>query len=966
MIPDWLMALAEQGTPREVAGNSPLWLDDPDSVWLIRAGWIDVFSVSSLPGDLPGARHHLYRATIGGLLCGIASSLSTISEGQDRPRLLAVGGPDSEIVHLRREQLATLGRREWAALLDGWIRGLTDGVARRRPTGKVASLEPGERRLEAGQMASPGHPLVWVRHLDGGSRFLGMAELPLRKEDGFVPFCGAAWLTADEAEARLEVVTAETFLGDLQWVCLDHFHQMILACASLNLVEANQQEHARLKLRAEGDERLMRTTLSRLVRATTHATEEEEQDAEENALLAACRLVGGRIGVEMRSPRLVGESLKQNDPVTAIARASRVRVRRVLLKGEWWRQENGPLLAYRAADEQPVALLPTSGTGYDMVDPVTRTPARVTVANASALLPFAYSFYRPFAAQALTAWQLFRFSMKGNQRDWAVVILLGLAASLLGMFTPIVTGWIFDWIIPAADRGQLLLVILGLTVSAVSVALFQLTRGIAVLRLETKMESGVQAALWDRLLDLPAPFFRRFTAGDLADRSLGIMVIRQILTDVALSAALSLMFSLVSFGLLFYYDVRLALLAGGIFVTVVLITALAAFAQWRYQRRLSEVRGRIAGFVLQLITGISRLRVAGAETRALAVWAREFSVQCRLAFRARCVANNLAAFNAAAPIVAVMALFAAVSLQAREELSLGSFLAFNVAFFQVLSAALVVSSLIGYAAEVVPLQERARPILETPPEVDLAKAHPGDLSGDIEIGHVSFRYHLDGPLILDDVSVHIGAGEFVAFVGPSGAGKSTIIRLLLGFEAPTSGSIYYDRLDLTGLDLQAVRRQMGVVLQDGKIMAGDILTNISGSGRLTQEEAWEAASASGFDEDVRQMPMGMFTVLSEGGSTLSGGQRQRLMIARAVVSKPLVLLFDEATSALDNETQAKVSGSLERLKATRVVVAHRLSTVVRADRIYVLDKGRVIQSGTYDELMQQEGLFAELARRQLA
>jgi ATP-binding cassette subfamily C protein len=309
--------------------------------------------------------------------------------------------------------------------------------------------------------------------------------------------------------------------------------------------------------------------------------------------------------------------------------------------------------------------------------------------------------------------------------------------------------------------------------------------------------------------------------------------------------------------------------------------------------------------------------------------------------------------------------FATVASLPPNSLSLGAFLAFNVAFAQVLASAILFSSVIGSAVEIVPLCERARPILETAPEVTEAKAIPAGLRGDIEISHVSFRYQPDGPLILDDVTLHARPGEFVAIVGPSGAGKSTIVRLLLGFESPASGPIYYDHEDLARLDCQAVRRQVGVVLQDGKLMTGDLFSNIVGASTLTLDDAWDAARLAGLDEDIRQMPMGMQTVVSEGGSTLSGGQRQRLMIARAVVGRPAILLFDEATAALDNETQATVSRSLEGLKATRVVVAHRLSTVRQADRIYVMEAGKVVQQGNYDELMAQGGLFAELVRRQL-
>jgi ATP-binding cassette subfamily C protein len=295
----------------------------------------------------------------------------------------------------------------------------------------------------------------------------------------------------------------------------------------------------------------------------------------------------------------------------------------------------------------------------------------------------------------------------------------------------------------------------------------------------------------------------------------------------------------------------------------------------------------------------------------------------------------------------------------------GEFLAFLAAFTQFLTATLLMSSSVVSVLNIVPLYERAQPIFHTLPEVSAAKSTPGDLRGDIEISHVTFRYKPNTPPILRDISVSVQTGRFVAFVGPSGSGKSTLFRLLLGFETPESGAIYYDGQDLAGLDIQEVRRQMGVVLQNGRLVNADIFTNIVGSAPLTMEDAWEAVRLAGMEPDIRQMPMGMHTVIGEGGGSLSGGQRQRLMIARAIVGKPRVILFDEATSALDNETQSCVSRSLEKLQATRIVIAHRLSTVMNADCIYVMDKGVVVQSGTFTELMAQGGLFHELAKRQL-
>ncbi len=564
----------------------------------------------------------------------------------------------------------------------------------------------------------------------------------------------------------------------------------------------------------------------------------------------------------------------------------------------------------------------------------------------------------------MTARDIVEFAVAGTCRDWLTVVLLGLAGGLLGMLIPIATGVLFGQVIPDADEYQLGWLVGGLTVTAVVTTLFEFVRGIATLRLETRMNCSVEAAVWDRLLNLPATFFRQYATGDLAMRAMGITRIRQVLTDAVMSSVLVFLFSLVSFALLFYLDVRLAILATLLFVIVAGVTCWAALVQLHYEKQNYEVRGKVASIVLQLLTGISRLRIAGAENRALAFWAESFSRRTKLSVQAQAVANHVASFMSCVPHVSACLIFAAVYFL-EESLSLATYLAFNAAFVQVVTSGVAVSSAVTSILGIVPLYQRARPILLALPEFDRSKRDPGELAGGIEIDHVSFRYYEDGPLVLNDVSLHVRPGEFVAFAGPSGAGKSTILRLLLGFEAPTAGSIYFDREDLAGLDHQAVRSQIGVVLQNSQLSPGSLLDNIRGSSAATLDEAWEAAYLSGLDQDIREMPMGMYTVITEGESTLSGGQKQRLLIARAVVSRPRILLFDEATSALDNITQAKVAESLERLKATRIVVAHRLSTVIHADRICVVDRGKIVQQGSYQQLLEQPGLFAELARRQL-
>jgi NHLM bacteriocin system ABC transporter ATP-binding protein len=962
---DCLQVFEDEGALREATANRPLLLAGGDVVWLVAAGRVDVFAVPLRKGEVAGTRTHLFRAEAGQALFGM-----DLEGGQDGQGLLAVGIASCRLVRVPRARLAALAGNASAAgpvraLVECWLEQLTASVAGDVPPRKAISLEAGrEVILEEGGKLLPGG-VLWVRGVEGDVRFLGNGGLALGGCDGLFPVAAPGWLEAGP-RSRLATAATEAVLADPSlWAGLGRFHQAAMACLVRRAWEAAETERERLARQAEADRRLADAALTRLASVTAPAARELPATPEADGLLAACRLLGRHLGIPFQPAPGAKEGRGQAAAVAALARASRVRVRRVVLRGDWWRGDSGPLLAFLVEGDRPVALLPASPARYELADPAAPTRQPVTAAVAAALAPFAYTFYCPLPARALRAGDLVRLGLHGCGRDLWAVVLLGLVGGLLGLLAPVATGVIVETIIPGAEYRQLGLIGLGLVTAAVAAALVEVTRNVAIVRVESKADAAVEAGLWDRLLALPAPFFRRFTAGDLAGRALGVGAMRQLLTGVAVSSLLGSLFSFCALGLLFFYDVPLAVAATGLVLAVLGVTAAADYLQLGYVRAQQETRGKVAGLVLQVITGIARLRVARAEDRALARWADGFSTQQRLALQARSVANGLAVVQAGTPLVASAVLFAAAAARLEDGLSAGAFLALSAAFGQALTGALALGTALGSLLRVVPLYERLRPILEEPPEADPARHDPGELRGEVEINHVSFRYHPDGPLILDGVSVHIRPGEFVAFVGPSGSGKSTLLRLLLGFEAPQAGSVYYDRQDLAGLDLQAVRRQLGVVLQSGKVMAGSVLDNILGASLLTLEDAWEAARLSGLEEDIRQMPMGMHTIVPEGGNTFSGGQRQRLLIARAVVSRPRLLLFDEATSALDNQTQAIVSRSLEGLHATRIVIAHRLSTIQNADRIYVLEGGKVVQQGRYDELAGQPGLFADLAKRQL-
>lgn len=688
----------------------------------------------------------------------------------------------------------------------------------------------------------------------------------------------------------------------------------------------------------------------------------------EHILVSACKLVAEPMKITITAPpneRL----MNSKEPLYEIAKESQIRYRQVLLRGEWWNTDSGPLLAFTESDNSPVALIPSKHPCYTLVDVANGTSAPADKDNSLTLNPIAYTFYRPFPARAIKLRDLLVMSFESvSRRDLTVIIAMALLGGLIGVINPIVMGIVIDSVIPQADQMQLLQIGLLLFSLIVGKSAYDLTRSFAMLRLEGRMDSFSQAAVWDRLISLPVSFFKDYSAGELGMRAMGIGQIRQLLSNSTLNTMISSLFSIFNGILMFKYDVRLAAVGLGLVAAAIGVSLVLGWMQIRYERRMVTVSNKISGLLLQLIGGVSKFRVSGSEHRAFYQWATHFAEQRRIRFSKELISNALSTFNTFFPIITTMTMFFIIGNLSKDRmLSTGEFIAFN-ATFGIFTMAMMDLSNTGLAINaIVPTYESTKPILETLPEYDESKDEPGALDGSIEIGQVTFRYVKDGPAIINNLSLTIKPGEYVAIVGASGCGKSTLIRLLLGFEKPESGKIYYSGRDLESVDIRSVRKQLGVVLQNGQLISGDILSNIVGSNpHLTAKDAEEAIAMAGMEEDIRQMPMGLYTMVSEGAGTLSGGQRQRLLIARAIVNKPNILFFDEATSALDNHTQKIVSDSLDKLNVTRIVIAHRLSTIIHCDRIIVLNKGAIAEEGTYEALIEQNGIFAELAKRQLA
>lgn len=964
-------AIAAPAEQRTITANTPLWLNDPTRAWQLKAGKVAVFSIPYADGKPAGERRFLFTVPAGEVLFGsepcAVTSLGFIAVPVEPTNIAALTVSEADEAALPTETLKEI--------IDPWIHhlGEIEGLVRSAQTGIVPDIH--YISLTSGQVCRPPQGEVsWVRMQQGAASWLGNPSYPIVPELGCFPLGAGTFLQAQDHLEFFIRPTAEVSHRKILIRGLAQLHRYFFTTLNQIQERSDRQSRRRFKQRQQ----LNQDVTQKVVRSLAGVLEATNpfQDSE-SPLLAVAGAVGKALGVTIQPPAPSENPARTQEPLEAIARASQLRLRRVLLRGQWWEKDSGPLMAYTRADRHPVALLPTPGNHYEVFDPVAinaegsaavRVP--VTEAIARNLDPVAFIFYRPLPSGDLNALSILKFAFRGQERDWLTILLTGIAATLIGMLVPQATAALVDTVVPYSDTALLVQIGLGLLAAAFGAASFRLAQAIASLRVETSSDAHLQAAIWDRLLKLRTSFYRQYATGDLNSRVSSITSIRRKLSGSALQGIFSGVFALLNLGLLFYYSPTLALVALLVALVIMGVTVSSGMVLVRKYKPLLEMQGKIYGLVVQLINGVSKLRIAGAEERAFAAWGQRYGQQLRLTLSTQQLEDAVDVFNTALPIFTSLILFWLASQFIDNSggvgLSTGTFLAFSVAFGTFISGATSLSNTLVELLDVVPLWQRAQPILQAEPEVNLTKADPGQLSGSLKVERVSFRYKADGPLILDNVSFEAQPGEFIALVGPSGSGKSTAMRLLLGFDTPEAGNVYYDGQDLSGLDVVAVRRQFGVVLQTSRLSAGSIFENLSGGALISLEAAWDAAEKAGLADDIRTMPMQMHTVVSEGGSNLSGGQRQRLLIARALAVQPKIMLMDEATSALDNRTQAIVTESLDRLNVTRVVIAHRLSTIRNADRIYVIEAGHLVEQGSFDELAAQDGLFAQLIKRQMA
>ena len=662
--------------------------------------------------------------------------------------------------------------------------------------------------------------------------------------------------------------------------------------------------------------------------------------------------------------REVPDSVKGlNDRLEYLLRPHGIMRRNINLEKGWYKDSIGAVLGTRKDDGSIVAFIPKGLSGYVYFDAPTGKWVKLSKKTEALFEDEGICFYKPFPLTKLTVRTLMRYILNTlSTADFVLVILATLAVSLIGLLSPKLNNLLMGTIVESESMRLLFGITIFMVCVTISSLLIRAVKTLIMTRINTKMDLSVQAATMMRVLSLPADFFKQYSAGELSSRAQYIQSLCSMLISTVLNTGLTSIFSLIYVSQIFEYAPALVVPSLLIIFTTILFSLITTFYQMKYSKKQMEIAAEESGMSYALITGVQKIKLSGAEKRAYARWSKLYAKQVELTYNPPMFLRANGAFSSIISLTGALVMY---FMSVQSGVSVADYYAFNTAYGMVSGAFMSLAGIATTIAQFKPILEMAKPIMDAVPEVSEGKLVIDRLSGGIELNNVSFRYNENMPLVVDNLSLKIRPGQYVAIVGATGCGKSTLMRIMLGFEKPGKGAVYYDGKDLSGIDLKSLRRKIGVVMQNGKLFQGDIFSNITISApQLSMDEAWEAAEMAGIAEDIRRMPMGMHTIISEGSGGVSGGQRQRLMIARAIAPKPKILMFDEATSALDNLTQKIVSDSLDKLKCTRIVIAHRLSTIRQCDRIIYLEKGQIVEDGTYDELIAKNGKFAELVERQ--
>lgn len=949
--------IQREGEKLSFSTNQVVLLMEEEVVWFLESGSVNLFAIERMGNEPKGPRHFIAGFEAPALLFGFKARASVTHD---------MAAVTESPCSMRKVSLSSL-KQDLAkdpVYLDRWINSLSGYTQSATSSQAEIFLVPGdEKEMAKGQafmMKRAAYPeeksrVYWLNVLKGEVAFLGRPSLCISAHNSPFPLAYDGWGRMI-GEGRIQSCGAV----EKKEEGLLFFHEIFLDYCLSRMTEESKEEKIRSDKRQLHEGEFLEKSISEMVGVLNPSSDIREK---KNALFEACHILGSFMGITFKMPEEVEEDKDPKLVLLEISSFSEVPFREVLLKGKWWKTDAGPLLAFCGKEQRPVALIPKGNGHYDLIEPLSQQRKAVDNALAEELNFYAYSFSPPFPEDLQSGRQMLQFVWKHNKQDFLPLLSYSLIAAVISLFPPFAIAQLFNRFVPDSQVSVILQIFLALILAACASSLFLYFRSLAVFRLEGLAANQVQLGLWDRLLKLSPRFFRKETSGNLIMRVVSIEKMRGILSGSGARAVFSGIFSLFYIAMMLIYAPVLALISCGILGVSFLTTLGLAYLYGKKQMFLYELQGKINAYIIQIISSVAKLRTAGAEKYAYAHWGLDFAKFKKVDLSAVKIQNIISVMNMLLPFILYFFIFSFL-ISDPAALSMGNFIAFNAAFVSFYLAMTDFNNILLELTPIFPLWKRVKVILDEQPEKQIKNERPGTLTGRIEAKELFYQYEPNAPLVLNNLSIEIKPKEFVGIVGPSGCGKSTLLRMLLGFDRPHGGAVYYDGKDLSSLHMNEVRKQIGVVLQEEGIIAGSIYDNLVCGRIFSAEQIERALAISGFAEDLEDFPMGIHTYLSMGGSTLSGGQRQRLLIARALAPNPCILFLDEATSALDNKNQEIIIESLNSLDVTRIVIAHRLSTLTHADTIYVMDKGVFIQSGTFHELASMPGMFSEMLKRQ--
>lgn len=935
-------------------------LMDENYVWYVQAGAIDIFLKKNV-------LHPIGRVNQGELFIGVNKTFL-----EKNSSLIGRVCSHTTVMKIKRDffnQLPKDLKEPFAKKIDAFINLITkDNIKNSLPHNckDIFSLKKIEF-LKNDNVTSSGS-VLWIDNKNTDAFFIGDSGFSVKKEDFcYLPLTSYSWFEMCDKGSSAVYNTIDLVSDGFFWKSLETYFSIIVKLCFIHIENEKLFYNIVLFNKVEANEAAIRDAFAFFQKGFYL---EKEQlaffDSKADPVYVAAARVGNYLKINIPPLKIAKREFDSVRVLKTIMMHAKIFYREVHLEEDWYKANHGPLISFKEKNGAPLALIPNNREKYFLYDSANSEGTMVEEKNYKEIMKTAFVLYKKEDKPKIKLLDLLRPTVSTSAFNIMAIILSMLVASILGLGIPLLTQYIFENSIVSDDKTGLLQIGLILLAIAFSVFGFELTKQYLILNFENRLDFSIQGAYWDRVLRLPIKFFKQYAPGEFVSWIGNLVTMRTLLTNNFFTLIFSLIIMVIDFSFLFYYSPEISFKILIIFFVFIVFFFAFLVKRLFYEFLISEEFAKMYALLTEFFSAISKIRLAGAEYRVFLRWTMAFSRLRRLYVFSQKYQIYSGILIDCVPVLLVLVMYFSISLSSGVfSFSTGKFLAFNIVLGQLAVVIYQLMSALLRLLPVIPMYQKSRVFLDAKPEVTPGILDPGELRGEIEVNNLSFKYPHSNNYIVNNVSFSIEAGEYVAFVGKTGVGKSTLMRLLVGFDAPLTGRIYYDSKDLSTIDVNLVRQQLGIVLQQDSLVPGSIFDNIAGVSNITVEEAWRIAEEVGLADDILNMPMQMNTMINLDGQGLSGGQKQRILIARAIVRKPKVLILDEATRALDNVTQKMVIDCLTKLKMTRIVIAHRLSTLVKVDRIFVIENGIISEMGTYKELLAKKGSFYRLIQKQV-